>query len=51
MQFVVIGIDGKDNQALERRMAARPAHIALGDQLRDVGKMLYGSPFWMIPVK
>ena len=28
MQFVVIGHDGKDEKALDRRMAARDAHLA-----------------------
>jgi uncharacterized protein len=43
MQFLVIGTDGQDDKALERRMAARPDHIALGDKMRDAGKMLYGA--------
>jgi uncharacterized protein YciI len=42
MQFLVIGHDGTDEQALARRMAAREAHIALGDRMRDAGTMLYG---------
>jgi hypothetical protein len=43
MQFLVLGYDGKDDQALERRLAVREAHIALGDKMRDAGKMLYGA--------
>ena len=43
MQFLVIGMDGTDSEALNRRLAAREAHIALGDKLRDAGKMLYGA--------
>src|SRR3982750_369726 len=43
MQFLVVGYDGKDEQALERRMAARTAHLALGDKMRDAGTMLYGA--------
>jgi uncharacterized protein YciI len=43
MQFLVIGRDGTDEKALERRLAVREAHIALGDKMRDVGKMLYGA--------
>lgn len=43
MQFLVIGRDGTDSQALERRMAARPAHIALGDKMRDDGRLLYAA--------
>ncbi len=41
MQFMVLGYDGEDQSALERRLAVREAHIALGNQLRDEGKMLY----------
>lgn len=43
MQFLVLGYDGSDAQALERRLAVRDAHIALGDKMRDAGKMLYGA--------
>jgi len=43
MQFLVIGYDGTDEKALERRLAVREAHIALGDKMRDAGKMLYGA--------
>ncbi len=43
MQFLVVGYDGKDEQALDRRMAARTAHLALGDKMRDEGTMLYGA--------
>ena len=42
MQFLILGYDGTDEQALERRLAAREAHLALGDRLRDEGKLLYG---------
>ncbi len=43
MQFLIIVYDGSDQGALERRMAARPAHIELGDRLRDAGHLLYGT--------
>jgi uncharacterized protein YciI len=43
MQFLVIGYDGSDAQALNRRLAVREAHLALGDKMRDAGKMLYGA--------
>ena len=43
MQFLVLGYDGTDDKALERRLAARDAHIALGDSLRDTGNLLYGA--------
>jgi hypothetical protein len=43
MQFLVIGKDGTDADALNRRLAVRKDHIALGDKMRDAGKMLYGA--------
>jgi uncharacterized protein len=43
VQFVITAHDGKDDGAMERRMAARPHHIAFGDQLRDKGHLLYGA--------
>ncbi len=43
MQFIVLGYDGKDPDALNRRLAVRAAHIALGDKLRDSGNLLYGA--------
>ncbi len=43
MQFLVIGYDGADEEALARRLAVREAHIALGDKMRDAGNMLYGA--------
>ena len=42
MQFLVIGHDGKDAEALNRRLAARPAHIELGNKLRAEGHHLFG---------
>jgi uncharacterized protein YciI len=43
MQFLVIGRDGTDSDALNRRLAAREAHSALLGKMRDAGKMLYGT--------
>lgn len=43
MQFLVLGYDGTDEEALARRMAVREAHIALGDKMRDEGKWLYAA--------
>jgi uncharacterized protein YciI len=43
MQFLVIGHDGSDAEAMNRRLAVREAHLALGDKMRDAGKMLYGA--------
>lgn len=42
MPYLVLGYDGDDDKALERRLAVREAHIKLGDKLRDEGKVLYG---------
>ena len=43
MQFVIIGIDGTDEAASERRAEARQAHIDLGEELRQSGNMWYGA--------
>ena len=42
MQFLVIGKDGKDEKALERRMAVREAHLELGDEMEKSGERWYG---------
>jgi uncharacterized protein len=42
MQFLIIGRDGTDEKALERRMAARESHIELGNRMREKGKALFG---------
>ncbi len=43
MQFLVKGLDGTDNDAMDRRVAAREAHIALGEKLLASGNMWYGA--------
>lgn len=43
MQFIVIGMDGTDPEAQNRRQAARAEHIALGDKLLASGNMWYGA--------
>jgi len=43
MQFLIIGKDGNDKKATERRMAAREAHLKLGDQMKASGERWYGS--------
>ncbi len=43
MQFIVIGLDGTDEKAPERRQAVRQAHIDLGERLRLAGNMWYGA--------
>lgn len=43
MQFVVIGLDGTDEGAPDRRKKVRQAHIDLGEELRQSGNMWYGA--------
>lgn len=50
MQFVIIGKDGTDEKAKDRRLAARPAHIALGDKLRKLGNMWYTSACYLMRI-
>ena len=33
-QWIVMGYDGKDEKALERRMAARPSHMSRAKQMK-----------------
>jgi uncharacterized protein YciI len=41
MHFIIIAYDGIDDQALERRMAARDDHLASIKKMKASGKMLY----------
>lgn len=41
MQFLLIGRDGDDADALTRRMAARESHLAGCAKLREEGRLLY----------
>lgn len=43
MQFLVIGLDGKDENATKRRQAARQAHIETGEKLLKSGNLWFGS--------
>lgn len=43
MQFMVIGRDGSDDQALSRRMAAREAHLAMAEKMRQAGSFLFAA--------
>lgn len=43
MQFIVIGHDGKDEGALERRMAAREAHLKVCADSVASGNQLIGA--------
>lgn len=43
MQFLVIALDGKDEEAATRRQAAREAHLAGVRKLKAAGHMLTGG--------
>lgn len=46
MQFTIIWLDGTDAGAMNRRLAVREAHIALGDELLKSWNMWYGAAIW-----
>ncbi|MFH2060761.1 MAG: YciI family protein [Pseudomonadota bacterium] len=41
MQFIVTGLDGKDENASDRRMAARADHLAMAQKMANTGNWLY----------
>jgi hypothetical protein len=43
MQFIVSGYDGQDEGALDRRMAAREAHLAMAKQMVENKKWRYAA--------
>jgi uncharacterized protein YciI len=43
MQFLLTCHDGKDPEALDRRMAARPAHLANSEKMREKGSLILGA--------
>ena len=43
MQFIVIGKDGDDPGAMERRLASREAHLKMGDEMEAAGNRWYGA--------
>jgi hypothetical protein len=43
MQFVVTAFDGTDDGALQRRLAARAAHLKLAEGLTRDGRILLGG--------
>jgi len=43
MEFIVFGYDGTDHGALDRRMAARTAHLEVVSSLKAAGMFLYGG--------
>lgn len=42
MQFLVIGYDGTDDKAPERRLAVREAHLAGVTKMKEEGKAIFG---------
>lgn len=42
-QFLIIAKDGTDERALERRMAARPAHFEMAKKLKANGNIIVGG--------
>ncbi len=45
MQFIVSGYDGTDEGALDRRMAAREAHLAMAKLMAQEGKWRYAAAY------
>lgn len=43
MQYLLLGYDGKDDQALERRLAVRDQHLAHVEESKASGNVLYGA--------
>jgi len=43
MKFMLVGRDGADAQALDRRMAARQAHIEMCDKMKAQGTLSYAA--------
>ncbi len=43
MQFVIIGLDGTDDEAQSRRQAVREDHIKMGDDLLKSGNLWYAA--------
>ena len=43
MQFIITGYDGTDSEAMERRMACRPAHLKSVEENFLAGRHLFGA--------
>ena len=43
MQFIVIGYDGTDERAVDRRMAVREEHLRTAKEMYGNGKLLYAA--------
>ena len=43
MQYIVIGYDGTDEKAMDRRLAVREEHLASVKKRFEAGEHLYGA--------
>ncbi|MCK9217715.1 MAG: YciI family protein [Firmicutes bacterium] len=43
MQYIVIGLDGTDEKAIDRRLAAREEHLKGVERRFNAGEHLYGA--------
>lgn len=43
MQFILIAYDGTDEQAIDRRVAARENHLSFAKKMYDSGRWLYAA--------
>jgi uncharacterized protein YciI len=43
VQFVIVGLDGTDSEAPNRRQAVRKHHIAMGEKLLAAGNLWFGA--------
>lgn len=43
MEFLIIAYDGRDSEAMSRRMTARSAHLELGSKMILEGTLLYAA--------
>ena len=51
LQYIVFAWDGADEEALERRMNARPAHFECARKLKSNNNFILVGPCWMMQVK
>jgi uncharacterized protein len=43
MQFIILGYDGSDSEAPQRRLAARGEHLKMAEEMYKEGKILYAA--------
>ena len=43
MEFLITAYDGTDSEAMSRRMAARSAHLELGNEMLAAGTLLFAA--------